>query len=98
MYRYIVSSFIGFVMIASFMLIWTPRAESGGAVIDECVICACAGKFTGYMRNVPCDCFCECVPEAHVVCEPDRCSKYETPLVLQPWLGGDGCAIGCECE
>lgn len=97
MYRYIVSSFIAFVMIISFMLIWTPRAESGAALNDGCVeaICACAGKHLGYMRNVPCNCECVCVPRPGRVCEPDGCSKYEIPLVLEPGLGADICVEIC---
>ena len=109
MCRYIISSFIAFVMVASFMLFWSPPAESGvaGLILDEAcppeAICACAGKLTGYMRNVKCDCRCECLPEPHRVCEPDRCSRHETPLVLQPWTGEGAivCAVeSCEfqCE
>jgi hypothetical protein len=98
MYRYIISSFIAFVMVASFMMFWTPKAESG-IMPDECVeaICACAGKFGGYMRNVPCNCFCECAPEPHRVCEPDRCFHKETPLVLQPYSGIND-SLECELD
>jgi hypothetical protein len=99
MVRYIVSSFIAFVVVASFMLVWTLRAESGFASEPECppAICACAGKFTGYMRNVPCDCECVCDPEPiGLVCEPDRCSHKEIPLVLAP--GPTGCPLPvCGC-
>jgi hypothetical protein len=108
MYKYIISSLIAFVMIASFMLFWSPLTETGVALVeDDCppiAICACAGKWTGYMRNVPCDCECDCtLSPPDTACAPHRCSRYETPLVLQPYpytsVDGDGviCAfVSCE--
>lgn len=107
MYKYIISSLIAFVMIASFMLFWSPLTESALALEDECpplAICACAGKLTGNMRNVPCDCECDCtLSPPEWACEPHRCSRKENPLVLQPYpytsVDGDGviCAV-VDCE
>ena len=93
MSRYIISSLIAFLMVASFMLFWSPLTEtalaSDGPVCPPLAICACAGKWTGNMRNVPCDCKCDCSLSTSsnpvLACEPHRCSRKENPLVLEPY-------------
>jgi hypothetical protein len=88
MLKRFISTFIAIAMIAAVFLAWTPKAISGGVPQDECVeaVCACASKYFHYMRNVECNCFCECEPIPHQICEPVYCSRGEREIVLQPWI------------
>jgi hypothetical protein len=98
MHRYIISSFIVFVMIAAVFLAWTPQTKAGAVPSLDCcdtqldfADCFCATKFGGWVREVPCTAepVCNTDPSScswECNIQPVRCKPWEEGKVLQRFV------------
>lgn len=112
MYRYIISSLIAFVMIATVFLAWSPQAKGQDGVCSDCcqynldrADCFCASKFGGWMRQVRCTTDPVCATDTTVgYCDcqirPVKCYRGEERKVLlkfEPRVSFDPLPLPIDC-